>query len=130
MDDEYIETNCRTDVLTLYIHRLYIGGSRSFSNKQGIHVFECYYFSNGYFYELANLYVFKYQTQKFIDISMCTQKLGDIYVYVFCVFWSETLCAHLYMYVPPIRAGMSIRVWTLMYCLQCLKLCSMKFWLC
>ena len=78
MDDEYIETNCRSHVFTLYIHRLYIGGSRSFSNKQGIHVFECYYFSNGYFYELANLYVFKYQTQKFIDISMCTQKLGDI----------------------------------------------------
>ena len=34
MEIEYMETNCRSDIITLYIHRLYIGGSLNFSNKQ------------------------------------------------------------------------------------------------
>ena len=45
--------HCWSNVIILYIHRLFIGGPRSFSNKQRIHVFKCCYFLNGFIYELA-----------------------------------------------------------------------------
>ena len=42
------------------------------------------------------LYVLKYQAKK-LDLScMC---------FILCVYWSEMLCAHMYMF-PPNRAGM------------------------
>ena len=74
----------------MYIHGLFIGECRSFSNTQGIQVFECCYFLNGSFYELANHYVFKYQAQKLCDSFICT----------FSVFWLST-----HLYVPPICAS-------------------------
>ena len=58
-------------ILYTYIHRLVIGGSLSFSNKQEIHVFECCYFLNGIFYELANHYVFKYCVIVFCVLFRC-----------------------------------------------------------
>ena len=73
----------------MYIHRLVIGGSLSFSNKQEIHVFECCYFLNGIFYELANHYVFKYQAQKLCYSFMCT----------FSVFCGQKCCGHTCLYL-------------------------------
>ena len=68
-----------------YIQELYLERILKFYKQAGIS--RCY-FLNGSFYELPTLYVFENQTQK-----LCN---------TFCDYWSEMLCAH--VYVPPIRA--------------------------
>ena len=80
----HVESNCRSNVITSYIHELYIGGSESFFKQAG----KCCYLLNGYF-----LWV----SQSLMSLNSRHRNCG----YLFCVYWSEMLCAHLY--VPPIH---------------------------
>lgn len=98
------------------------GDPNFFSNKQGIQVFECCYFWNGYIYELV--LIFNFSQRNSILSFMCI---------FFCVFWSELLCAQLY--VPPICVGMRIAcinphvVFKLLKIVFCVKfIMLMKTW--
>ena len=114
----HVKSNCRSNVITSYIHELYIGGSESFFKQAD----KCCYLLNGYF-----LWV----SQSLMSLNSRHRNCG----YLFCVYWSEMLCAHLY--VPPIHECRHMYARCVyvnpdveFFFKKCLKLCSMKFWTC
>ena len=119
----HVETTCRSNVITSYIHGLYIGGSESFFKQAG----KCCYLLNGYF-----LWV----SQSLMSLNS-RHRNCVIYGYLFCVYWSEALCAHLYIWSCTADSRVQAHVCVIRVCelwcrifKKCLKLCSMKFWTC
>ena len=84
----HVESNCRSNVITSYIHGLYI--------YRRIRKF----FQTSRQMLLSFKWLFLWVSQSLMSLNS-RHRNCVIYGYLFCVYWSEMLCAHLY--VPPIH---------------------------
>ena len=93
VDEEYIKTNCRSNFITFIytctcLHGLYIGGSQSFSNQQGIRIFVSSYFFNGSLYVLAYPLCLNIRHRYCVTVKIC----------ISFVFIGQKCCVHSCVY--------------------------------
>ena len=86
---KWMRNTSRQIAITLYIHRF-------FKRAGNIRIWMLLFFK----------WFFLCVSQSFMSLNIRQRNCVIFYAYFFCVYWSEILCANLYIHVPLIPAGM------------------------